>query len=146
MLVLQTNLIKTTPSKSSTILPPSPHQNKKTAQVTSFCNSNSKQTPCLLLFLLFFLLLLLTKTKQTKTGKTATKLRTQVHHSRAERFWHHRQAIQNRQRSKTKCLRCFAPPDLFVAQTRTQEKHRQETKKHERKKNRPHQKNTCFRW
>ena len=61
--------LKQPPIKTALYYHPPPTKPKKPAQVTSFCNSNSKQTPCLLLFLLFFLLLLLAKTNKPKPAK-----------------------------------------------------------------------------
>ena len=61
--------LKQPPIKIALYYHPPPTKPKKPEQVTSFCNSNSKPTPCLLLFLLFFLLLLLTRTNKPKPAK-----------------------------------------------------------------------------
>ena len=138
MLVLQTN----PPIKTALYHPPPP-PNQKKAQVTSFCNPNSKQTPCLL-FLLFFLLLLLTKTNKPKPANPVKKKRTQVHHSRAERVLAPSAGNPEPSEVQDQMPEMFCSAGLVCCTNKDPRKTPWRDKKHERKKIGPQKKTHMF--
>ena len=129
---------------------PPPTKPKKTAQVTSFCNPNSKQTPCLLLFLLFFLLLLLTKTKQTKTRQNRDKTANPGTSFKGWEVLAPSAGNPEPSEVQDQMPEMFCSAGFVCCTNKDPRKTRRRDEKHEQKKIGPTKKNThthtCFRW